>query len=152
MGLYTEPPFALFCLTDLPTINQRLREAYDGSTVEEWYFWADGYPADGTEAPVDSFKSPFVGEKVEDVGEFLRKAPDAVDLDRHFFAVLDDTEQKGSITLRRIGDRQLKGDKVECLPVVANDSSLHLAGMESGTWEEHMHSYNRYNKDKGESL
>ncbi|KAI9874295.1 MAG: hypothetical protein M1830_009907 [Pleopsidium flavum] len=148
------------------SIKDSLREAYDGSTVEESYFWiatksyddapqkrADGSPADGTEAPVESFKSTFVGGKVEDVGEFLRKAPDAVDLDRHFFAVLDDdTEQKGSITLCRIGDRQSKGDKVECLPVVANDSSLHLAGMESGTWEEHMHNYNRYNKDKGESL
>lgn len=38
----------------------------------------------------------------------------------------------------RIGDMEGKGDKVECIRVLAKNSSLYLAGMEYGTWEEYL--------------
>lgn len=131
-------------------MNLKLQEAYDGSTTDRWYFWLatknyDDAPqknpdhgSDGTEAPIDeSFTSPFVGQSVDAAAEFLRNAPDTVDVERHFFAVLDDrTEKDGSVVMCRIGDMEGKGNKVECIRVLAKNSSLYLAGMEYGTWEE----------------
>lgn len=118
--------------------------------MERWYFWLatknyDDAPqrnpdhgSDGTKAPVDeSFTSPWVGESVEAAAEFLSKAPDSVDVERRFFAVLDErTETDGSVVMCRIGDMEGQGDKVECIRVLAKNSSLYLAGMEYGTWED----------------
>ncbi len=107
---------------------------------------------EGTKAPIDdSFTSPFVGESVEDVAAFLKKAPVTVGLERCFFAVLDNrTEKDGSVVMCRIGDTEGKGDKVECIRVLAKNSSLYLAGMEYGTWEEDLDALEmvgRYGKD-----
>lgn len=118
--------------------------------MERWDFWLatknyDDAPqknpdhgSDGTEAPVDdSFTSPWVGESVEAAAEFLSKAPASVDVERRFFAVLDDrTEKDGSVVMCRVGDMEGQGDKVECIRVLAKNSALYLAGMEYGTWEE----------------
>jgi len=132
--------------------------------VDNWDFWLatknyDDAPlrnpdhgAEGTKAPIDeSFTSPFVRESVEDVAAFLKKAPDTVDLERCFFAVLDDrTEKDGSVVMCRIGDTEGKGDQVECMRVSAKHSSLYLASLESGTWEENLEALEmmeQYGKD-----
>lgn len=131
-------------------MNLKLQEALDGSGLDRRYFWLatkqyDDAPqknpdhgSQGTKPPVaESFISPFVGESVENAAQFLKEAPDTVDLERCFFAILDDrTEKDGSVVMCRVGDMEGKGDKVECIRVVAKHSALYLAGMESGTWEE----------------
>ena len=59
-----------------------------------------------------------------------------MDLESSFFAVLDSKAEKGSVALCRIGDREGRGDAVSCVLVAAEESSLTLAGMEYGGWEE----------------
>lgn len=127
-----------------------LQKAHDGSTVDQWYYYlaTDDYASapqkkpqgggqEGTEAPIDqSFKSPFIGQSAADVADWLEKKPKSVDLEGKFFAVLDSKVESGSVALCRIGDREGKGDAVSCVLVKAQESSLTLAGMEYGTWEE----------------
>ena len=146
----------------LQTLDDILQKAHDGSTVDQWYFYLatkdyasapqrkpEGGGQEGTEAPIDSsFKSPFVGHKVTDVAEWLKKKPDSVDLESRFFAVLDkEARRSGSVVLCRIGDRDGKGDAVSCVLKKAEESSLTLAGMEYGRWEELLVSPGEYKPD-----
>lgn len=144
-------------LTNHQTLNDLLLTAHDGSGVSAWYFYLatdsyasapkmkpDGTPGPGTQNPIpDSFKSPFIGQSVADVAQWLKQKPDDVSLEPKFFAVLDKKATEGKVVLCRLGDREGKGDEVNCVLEEAKYSSVRLAGMEYGTWEELVH-------DKGE--
>lgn len=67
-----------------------------------------------------------------------------MDLESRFFAVLDKKAETGSVALCRIGDRDLQGDELSCVLVKAEESSLMLAGMEYGNWEELVHGRGEY--------
>lgn len=135
-------------LTQIQTVNKILEDAYDGPAMYDFWLASKKYEdapqkkpneaQDGTKPPVDpSFKSEFAGMKVEDVAEWLKKKPDSVDLDPHHFAVLDRRAEKdGTVVICRIGDERLNGDQLDYLRFGANEASLHLGGMEYGTWEE----------------
>ena len=139
-------------------MNDVLQKAHDGSTVDQWYYYlatenyasapqkkSRGGGQEGTEAPIDkSFRSPFIGHKVADVAEWLTKKPNSVDLEDKFFAVLDKKAEKGMVALCRIGNREGEGDEVSCVLMKAEESSLTLAGMEYGTWEELLHGRGEY--------
>jgi len=118
--------------------------------VDAWFYYlaTDDYASaphkkpegggqDGTAAPVDkSFKSPFVGRSVTDVAAWLKRKPEGIDLESRFFAVLDKKARDGSVVLCKIGDSDDKGDKVTCVLRDADESSLTLAGIEWGDWED----------------
>ncbi|KAL8806340.1 MAG: hypothetical protein Q9200_005073 [Gallowayella weberi] len=162
MGFFVDPPFALFCLEQLSsgTLNDLLLTAHEGS-FSQWYFYLatasydsapkkkpDGTPGPGTQTPVpDSFTSPFVGQSVADVAQWLKQKPDEVSLEPKFFAVLDKKATQGKVVLCRLGDREGKGNKVSCVLEEAKYSSLRLAGMEYGTWEELVHDKGEYKPD-----
>ncbi|KAF1988476.1 hypothetical protein K402DRAFT_391707 [Aulographum hederae CBS 113979] len=148
---FTNPPFALFVLVDTShdTLNAVLKDAYNATGVT-WLellstsSYADTIKRDpkkshpGSTAPVDeSFKSPFVGKKVEDVAEWIMKKPDDVDVDSHFFAIVDRRAEKDTtLVVCRIGDKYLKGEELSAMRFSAHDASLHLGGMEFGLWED----------------
>lgn len=151
--MFVSPPFALFSLVDLATetISSVLQKAHDGSTVDTWWFHlvssldytsapqklSRGALQEGTTAPIDpAFRSPVIGSTPEEVANWLINKPRAVDLDISFFAVLDVHAKAGQVTLVRIGDSEGKGHAISCVTVPDHDSSLLLAGMEYGTWEE----------------
>ena len=91
---------------------------------------------EGTPATIQpDFKSPFAGKSVDECAKWLRAKPHDIDLDSNFFAVLDN-EAPTKVVLVKIGDKNLKGDQVSCMLEDAEVSSLYLAGMEYGTWEE----------------
>lgn len=126
--------------------------AHDGSTVEGWFYYLavkdyaaaprkkpDGGNQDATRVPIDrSFKSPFVGQSVDSVAEWLKEAPKDVNLERKFFAVLDKKAEASdpSVALCRIGDKDGKGDEVKCILWNARESSLILSGFEYGDFDE----------------
>ena len=126
--------------------------------MDQWYYYLatedyDSAPQkkpkgggqEGTEAPIDeSFKSPFIGQSLEDVAEWLQKRPKSVDLEGNFFAVLDKKAETGSVALCRIGNREGAGDAISCVLMKAEESSLTLAGMEYGTWEDLLHGRGEY--------
>ena len=78
------------------------------------------------------------------MAEWLTKKPKSVDLEGKFFAVLDRKAETGSVALCRVGDREGKGDGVSCVLFKAEESSLTLAGMEYGNWEELLRSHGEY--------
>ncbi|KAI4210762.1 MAG: hypothetical protein LQ351_006438 [Letrouitia transgressa] len=145
MGHLVSPPFALFILVDLPTIDDLLQKAHDGSTVDAWDFYlaVEGYslapqkkagsPQSGTKAPVDrNFKSPFVGRSLDAIAEWVKQKPGKVDLEPKFFGLLDKKAGDGKIVLCRIGE----DDKVTCVLDEAETALLELEGMEGGRWEQ----------------
>ncbi|KAL8805166.1 MAG: hypothetical protein Q9182_002148 [Xanthomendoza sp. 2 TL-2023] len=162
MGFFVDPPFALFCLEQLSsaTLDKLLLTAYDGS-FSQWYFYLatasydsapkenpDGTPGPGTRTPIPaSFTSSFVGQSVADVAQWLKQKPEEVTLEPKFFAVLDKKATEGKVVLCRVGDREGKGDEVSCVLEEATYSSLTLAGMEYGTWEELVHDRGEYEPD-----
>ena len=94
---------------------------------------------DATRVPIDkSFKSPFVGQSVDSLAEWLKEAPKDVNLERKFFAVLDEKAERSdpSVALCRIGDKDGNGDEVKCILRNAKESSLILAGFEYGDFDE----------------
>ncbi len=99
--------------------------------------------------PIDpSFKSPFVGQNVKDVTQWLKNKPKSVDLDSHFFGLLDkQAEKSGKVVLCRIGDRVLKGDELSCVLYDGETSTLELGGMEYGRWEELLEGLGEYTPD-----
>ena len=89
--------------------------------------------------PIDkSFKSPFVDQSVDSLAEWLKEAPEDVNLERKFFAVLDKKAEARdpSVALCRIGDKDGKGDEVKCILCNAKESSLTLSGFEYGNFDE----------------
>lgn len=91
-----------------------------------------------TEFPIDKgYKSPFAGKKVEDVVEWLKQKPEDVDLNEHFFAILDKTAEGGEIVVCRIGGKDLKDP--DDLDYIRFDVSTGVATMRGGPpawWEE----------------
>ncbi|KAL9601224.1 MAG: hypothetical protein Q9179_002935 [Wetmoreana sp. 5 TL-2023] len=153
-GLWTHPPFALFSLVDLS--HQR---AHDGSTVDAWWFYLAVYDyalapqkkydplgQEGTIVPVDPyFKSPFIGQNQFRVAQWLENKPKSVDLDSHFFGILDkQAEKSGKVVLCRIGDAHLKGHVVTCLLWDGDTPTLTLGGTEFGDWDEILRSQGNY--------
>ena len=136
-----------------------LQQAYDGSTVDLWWYYLVGdvdYAAiprrdrsgpapTGTEAPISkSFKSPFIGNTVRDVATWLSKMPDDVYVDRNLFAVLDKKAKQGSVVLCRIGDSRGRGDELSCTLEDTEDSSLTLSGLMFGSWVELLENNGEY--------
>ena len=93
---------------------------------------------EGTPLPIPgSFNWPFVGQTVEDVAEWLKQKPASVDLDAHHFAILDRKSGKDrSIVVCKIGDIDLKGDRLNYHRYPAQRASTLLMGIEYGEWEE----------------
>ncbi|KAI4201162.1 MAG: hypothetical protein LQ350_003477 [Teloschistes chrysophthalmus] len=152
---WTWPPFALFDVVDVPhkTINLIWQRAKNGSTVDLWWFYLavsdyapapkripDKTPEQGTEEPIDaSFKSPFIGQNEFDVARWLKGKPNGVNLDSHFFGLLDkQAEKSGKVVLCRIGDSHLKGNEVKCLLWDADTATLWLGGQNYGDWDDQM--------------
>jgi hypothetical protein len=78
---------------------------------------------------------------VQDCVAFLEKAPDSsmVCVDHCHFVVLgDDFEKRGLVTIWRIGDENLRGDKLESMTCSVKDASVFLYAMEPDYWEENM--------------
>lgn len=86
----------------------------------------DGKVADGTKPPVSSsFKSPFAGMKVEEVATWLNNKPKGVELDIHFFAILDKTAKRGDVVICRQGGAELKNmDTLEILRLDAEFAAM----------------------------
>jgi hypothetical protein len=131
------------------TINKILTEAH--SSIVSDYFWLatkdyasapvhNPHKANlGTSAPISpSYPySDFVGQKVTDVAQWLKLKPETADLDEHHFVILDRRAEKdGTVVVCRIGDAHLEGDKLDYIRFPAEMASLHLGGMEFGTWED----------------
>jgi hypothetical protein len=55
-----------------------------------------------------SYKSPFVGKKAEDVATWLWNKPEEVELDIHFFAILDKIAEEGNVIICRQGGSHLE--------------------------------------------
>ena len=90
----------------------------------------------GTEPAIESWTSPWIGNKVEEVAEWLREKPDTVDLDSNHFGVLDATAVGKSVVLCKIGDSKLRGESLSLTRHSAQSSSNFLMGMDPGNWEE----------------
>ena len=134
--------------------------AHDGSTVEAWFYYLakrdyaaaprkkPGEPnSEATRVPIDkSYKSPFVGQTIHSVAEWLKEAPTDVDLERKFFAVLDNKAEarEPSIAICRIGNKDGKGDEVKCILCSAKESSLLLAGLEYGDFDDTLQGQGEY--------
>ncbi|KAI4254908.1 MAG: hypothetical protein LQ352_002836 [Teloschistes flavicans] len=143
----------------LATINTILQKAHDGSTVDNWWFYLavsdyaraphrnpDVTPEQGTEAPIDaSFTSPFIGQNEFAVAQWLEGKPKGVNLDSHFFGLLDkQAEKSGKVVLCRIGDAHLKGHDVTCLLWDAETATLTLGGAEYGDWDDILDAKGKY--------
>ena len=125
-----------------------LKKAKAGTSVPDFWLATEKYDQapqrksnnevnTGTKAPIsEDFKSPFVRQKIEDVAEWLQGKPDSVDLDAHHFAVLDkQTAEDGQVLVCKIGDKDLKGDKIQTRKYDAKMASTFLVGLEYGDWE-----------------
>jgi hypothetical protein len=72
---------------------------------------------------------------------FLKTAPDSsiVCVDYHHFVVLgDDFKKRGLATICKIGDENLRGDKLGSMPCSVKEVSVFLYAMEPDYWEEKM--------------
>ncbi|KAL8709483.1 MAG: hypothetical protein Q9225_007446 [Loekoesia sp. 1 TL-2023] len=140
--------FALFTLVNLSTqtLNSLLQKSYDGSTLFLWLWYLatldydaapqrkpDGTGQDATRAPIDpSFSSPFIGQSLVGVTQWLRNKPKSVDLDGRYFGILDkQAEKSAKIALCRVEDQERKGGVATCVLVKAEQSTLFLAGLDS---------------------
>lgn len=71
--------------------------------------------------------------------------PDKLDLEGRFFGVLEKNAadrkdgtgnvEGNKVVLCRIGDKEGQGNKVQCVLMSAEESSLTLSGMEYGTFD-----------------
>jgi hypothetical protein len=61
----------------------------------------------GESAAPPGYASTFVGWKVEDVAAWLRQKPVEVELNEHFFAILDKGVDDGTVVVCRIGGHEL---------------------------------------------
>jgi hypothetical protein len=92
----------------------------------------------GTKTPIAiDWVSAFINCKVEDAAEWLKKKPENVDLDGHHFAVLDEKSADGSVLAYKIGDKDLKGDRLDSRRFERGKRACtFLMGLEYGEWEE----------------
>jgi hypothetical protein len=74
---------------------------------------------------------------VQDAAAFLKYVPDDARVDYHHFGILgEDFKKRRLITIYRIGDEELEGDELDCLPCSVEGSTLFLSSLEQGYWEE----------------
>ena len=148
------------------SINHKLTQSSDEG-VWNLYLATDSYDVapkkrtdnrinEGTTAPVRTFPltSPFAGNSIEEAAEWLKAAPEDVDLDRHFFAVLDaHSETNDTITIARIGDGAVEGKEgdVQYFPVKAEEAVMYLNSMASTAFDERLQSYQRERSRNGET-
>lgn len=62
--------------------------------------------------------------------------------------MLDKTVEEDMVVLRRIGDKEGKGDGVECVLWEVEGSSTILTGMEEGRWEEMIDARGKYTPER----
>ena len=67
-----------------------------------------------------------------------------MDVDPRFFGLLDKKAKELKVVLCRVGDRQGKGNDVQCVLVPAEESTLTLGGLQSGVWEDLVESKGAY--------
>jgi hypothetical protein len=70
---------------------------------------------------------------------FLKTAPDnsVVCVDHHHFVVVGgDFRKRGLVTVYRIGDENLLGDRLKSMPCSAKGVAVFLYAMEPDYWEE----------------
>ena len=81
--------------------------------------------------------------------EWLRNKPKEVDIDHRFFGVLDKKakEDKPKVVLCRIGDKEGRGEHVECVLNDAETSSLTLAGLDYGRFDQLIEGRGMYTPD-----
>ena len=111
---------------------------------------------DGTSAPVASFPtpSPFADTTIEEARQWLKSAPAEVDLDRRFFAALDEhSEINDTMLIARIGDGVVEGKEgeIQYFPVQANEAAMYLDSMTSNSFDERLQSYQRERQRNGEA-
>lgn len=94
--------------------------------------------SNGTQPPItSSYSLPFKGKTTEQCAEFIKQAPEEYCVDWHHFAVLgEDYKKRRLVTLWRIGDGELKGERLTSLPATVAKSTLFLSGLESRIWDE----------------
>ncbi|EME83906.1 uncharacterized protein MYCFIDRAFT_214540 [Pseudocercospora fijiensis CIRAD86] len=97
------PPFALFAVVNLEkqVINKILQKAKSATSVNDLWLVSSSDYSDtpqkvpkkvntGTDPPIPStFQSPFINHKLSDLVQWLRSKPKNVDLDEHYFVILD---------------------------------------------------------------
>ncbi|KAL9618754.1 MAG: hypothetical protein Q9160_006548 [Pyrenula sp. 1 TL-2023] len=111
-----EPPFALFITAedgDLDYINDSLTRSWRGNEKAAWNLWLatnnyDEAPkerlAEGTQAPVSSYTSPWAGKTLDECAHWLQDAGERVKLHRKFFAAMDQySREDDTILICRIG-------------------------------------------------
>lgn len=97
---------------------------------------------EGTYGPIDAFDSPFAGQTIEQVGEWIKHAPPEVDLDRCFFAVLDEySSGDNTLQLCRIGDGEGEGSRgeVQWFPVEPRGETFGY--IQTGMFDSDMQGY-----------
>jgi len=66
----------------------------------------------GTYAPITSFSRPLANKSIADAADWIKHTLEDVDIDRRFFAVLDEhSDFKDTIQLCRVGDGDKEGEK-----------------------------------------
>ncbi|KAL8967083.1 MAG: hypothetical protein Q9183_003078 [Haloplaca sp. 2 TL-2023] len=104
-------------------------------------------PFNSTKTPVGNIPSEFLDHSLEQLAAALISIPPEIDLNREYFAVMDErTESDGSVLLCFI-DEDNEG-KVDWLRKMPLNSSLCLRGVSMccGTWEELKFSWERKKK------
>lgn len=143
---------AIFTLVEVPidTINTILSEAHKATEFAKDPLWlasddysdvpkkVQGVATKGTKPPISSsYKSPWVGKKVEDVAGWLKNKPEEADIDINFFAVLDKSAMKGEVVICRIGGPELKDmEKLHLLRLKAYEAVQQIYVAQFGNWED----------------
>ncbi|KAF2691858.1 hypothetical protein K458DRAFT_286104 [Lentithecium fluviatile CBS 122367] len=152
--MWSRPPFALFVVVGVSTdvINKILEEAFRGTQFSLNPFWlpssddysdapkkgpVGGEAVEGAKPPVpSSYKSPFTGNSAEDVAGWVRYKPKDVELDIHFFAVLDRSAERGKVVICSQGGDELRDmDVLEFLRLDAEVAAAEVCTAQPGTWE-----------------
>ena len=84
------------------------------------------------------FKSPWIGQKLDALVQWLQAKPEDTDLNDHHFAVLDKgaKDDPPTVVICRIGDLDLKGDKVFLIRKGSVTAVDWLVGAPSDAWDE----------------
>ncbi|KAL8869593.1 MAG: hypothetical protein Q9174_004161 [Haloplaca sp. 1 TL-2023] len=151
--------FALFPTASISVerVNEVLNKAEEGAREDDYAGWFYKYvptkdallsvsePFNCTKTPVGNIPSEFLNNSLEELAAILTSAPSEIDLNREYFAVLDErTESDGSVLLCFIDDEDDEG-KVDWVRHTSLTSSLSLGGMSMscGSWDEMKFSWER---------
>lgn len=80
----------------------------------------------------------WVGRKLDELVQWLKAKPEEIDVNCHHFAVLDKgaTDNPPTVVVCRIGDLELKGDKLFLLRFERIRAVEHPLGAPSDAWDE----------------